>query len=269
MTISLQQAADRAGVHYQTAYRWVREGKLAAAKIGGSYVVSTADVDALTGSRRTPQPVPAVISVRDWSQQASRFYDALVAGDERAAGHIVSRLHTGGIDVIDLLDGVVVPALKRIGDGWHAGLVSIAAEHRATAICERLLADISRESAGRPRGTVVVTTPPGDRHAVPALMAAAVLRERHWRVHHLGADMPAWDLADFAHDLDADLVVLSVTSTALADAARDTAEVLTARGLRVLLGRPGATLRQLLEAAGRGYLRRGPRGHDGPTSRLT
>jgi MerR family transcriptional regulator, light-induced transcriptional regulator len=35
--IELAEAADRLGVHYQTAYRWVREGRLPAVRVRGRY----------------------------------------------------------------------------------------------------------------------------------------------------------------------------------------------------------------------------------------
>ena len=246
--MSLQEAADRVGVHYQTAYRWVREGTLPAVKVGGAYVVEPADIEALATARDSPRPAPAVIRIRDWNRQTERFYDALLTGDERTASGLVARLQAGGVGIVDVLERVMVPALRRLGEGWTGGAVSIAEEHRGTAICERLLGSTSRV-AGRPRGVVVVTTPAGDRHGLPALMAAAALRERHWRVHHLGADMPVEDLADFAHNLGADLCVVSLTHPPAAAAAAEAAKVLTRRGLRVLLGRPGATLNELLTAA--------------------
>ena len=42
--LELQSAADALGVHYQTAYRWVRSGRLPAQLTGGKYLVSAHDV---------------------------------------------------------------------------------------------------------------------------------------------------------------------------------------------------------------------------------
>ena len=44
-SMTLQEAADALGVHYMTAYRYVRLGLLHAEKIGGSWRVETADLD--------------------------------------------------------------------------------------------------------------------------------------------------------------------------------------------------------------------------------
>ena len=56
----------------------------------------------------------------------------------------------------------------QVGANWAAGSLSIAEEHRASAICERLLAIRSQQPPGRPRGTAVAATPPGERHGLPA-----------------------------------------------------------------------------------------------------
>jgi excisionase family DNA binding protein len=41
--MDLREAAGALGVHYQTAYGWVRQGVLPARKVGRGYEVSEAD----------------------------------------------------------------------------------------------------------------------------------------------------------------------------------------------------------------------------------
>ena len=55
-----------------------------------------------------------------------------------------------------------------------------------------------------------MTTPPAERHGLPALMAAACLREDHWLVHHLAVDLPVAEVIGLALEVGADLVVLSI-----------------------------------------------------------
>ncbi len=62
----------------------------------------------------------------------------------------------------------------------------------------------------------MVATPPGERHGLPALMAAACLREDHWFVHHLASDLPVAEVTGMACATGADLVVLSSSTTASA-----------------------------------------------------
>lgn len=245
----LQEAADLLGVHYQTAYGWVRDGQLPARKIRRGYEVTEAAVRAMAQQRQRGSEPAAEIKVRDWQAQADRLYGAIVSGEETRARRSIDRL-AGHVTVIDLCDRVIAPALRRIGEDWAAGRVSIAVEHRASAICERLLATHATQPAGRPRGTAVVTTPPGERHGTPALMAAACLREGRWHVHHLSADLPADEIGRFAAAVGADLVVLSTTTRAGAVSADESVPSVRAAvpGAAVLVGHAGdslATLRKM------------------------
>jgi len=246
----LQEAADLLGVHYQTAYAWVRDGQLPARKISRGYEVSGADVAALARRRQRGREPVAQIKVRDWPAQADRLYAAIIGGEETMARRALDRL-AGHVSVTDLCDRVIAPALRRIGDDWAGGEVSIAVEHRATAICERLLAARASPPAGRPRGTAVVTTPPGERHGLPALMAAACLREARWHVHHLSADLPADEIGRLAAEVGAGLVVLSTATGAGAAIADETARAVRTAvpGAVVLVGHPGDSLEHLRQLA--------------------
>jgi excisionase family DNA binding protein len=61
--VNLKTAARRLGVHYQTAYRWVRSGQLVAVKVGSGYEISDAAVDRFQAQRaaveRAPEPLAA------------------------------------------------------------------------------------------------------------------------------------------------------------------------------------------------------------------
>jgi excisionase family DNA binding protein len=248
--MQLREAADVLGVHYQTAYGWVRQGTLPARKTPHGYEVSETDVTALAEHRALGAAPRPQIQVRDWEAQADRLYAAIVAGDETDARQVFARL-ARGVPLTDLCELLIGPALHRIGADWAAGELTIATEHRASAICERLIAAPAHQQQGRPRGTAVTATPPGERHGLPALMATACLREDHWLVHHLASDLPVAEVTQLALDTRARLVVLSAGTTESARHARRAAkEIRTAApGLRVLAGRPGDTLGRLRELA--------------------
>ncbi len=248
--MQLRDAAEHLGVHYQTAYAWVRQGVLPARKTGRGYDVSEGDVNALAARRASGTAPRPTIRVRDWPAQAARLYAAVIAGDETMARHVFARL-ARGVPLTELCERVITPALYKIGEEWAAGQVTIAAEHRASAICERLIAARTHQPQGRPRGVAVVTTPPGERHGLPALMATACLREDRWLVHHLAADLPVAEVTALAVQANAGLVVLSSATTGSAAAGREEADEITraAPRLHVLAGRPGDTLSQLRQLA--------------------
>ncbi len=253
-TIDLAVAADELGVHYQTAYKWVRSGVLPSSLVRGRYRLSADDVAALARRRERPAPRRTRRPRQGYDVMRERMFNALVNGDERAARSLTTALLQDGVSVTTLTEELLVPALTRIGDEWSAGRLPVSIEHRASATAERLLGENHPTPRGRRRGTVAVAGVEGDRHALPTLMAAIALREDNWNVHHLGADVPGDDLASFCEQEDPDLVVVSVTSASGRRRARRVASRLEALGMPVLVGRPGASLEELLTKA-RGVLR--------------
>jgi MerR family transcriptional regulator, light-induced transcriptional regulator len=246
VALDLAEAARELGVHYQTAYRWVREGALRGVKVGKSYRVERRDLDRFA-QRRERGVRPRPIQVRDWDHQVERLYAALRRGDERAAYELVDRLAGGGVSPVDLCDELLAPALHRIGEEWASGVNTVADEHRATAICERLLARLPTRRT-RVRGTAVVAAPAGEHHALPAHMAAIALRYDGWRVHDLSTDVPSGDLAAFLRRERPELLVLSTTMpnpdpTATVHRAADEL------GIPVLIGGPGRRLAELVSVA--------------------
>jgi excisionase family DNA binding protein len=248
-TIDLQTAARQLGVHYQTAYRWVRSGELRATMVMGSYRLEP-DVVARFSARRARPVRPRTRRPRTGLAMLSqRLYGHLVAGEEPQAGRLIGGLAETGVTVTAIAQDVLVPALRHIGEEWRAGRVDISAEHRASAIVERILAGHYPKPRGRRRGTAAVAALSGDRHALPTTLAAICLREDNWLVHHLGADLPTDELMRFCHRQHIDLVVLTVTVIELRAAATRTAEQLHALGLRALVGGPGRSLDELQHLA--------------------
>lgn len=207
-TISLQDAAERLGVHYMTVYRYVRLGRLPARKVGGVWEVDVADLSGLRrGLDRNLKPRrPAA-----WTK---RLEARLVAGDEAGAWGVVESALASGSDPAEIYTKVLGPALRSVGDRWAEGKLTVAEEHLASAVALRLIGRLGPRFArpGRPRGRVIVATPPGDRHALPGAMLADLLRGTGFEVTDLGADVPAEELAG-AIAVSDELVAVCVAAT--------------------------------------------------------
>lgn len=112
----------------------------------------------------------------------------------------------------DLLTGVLLPLLKRVGEDWHAGRGSVAQEHFVSTCVRSVLGTVLRSHAQR-EGTrrLLFCTPAGERHELGTLGAALLAAASGFGVLYLGTDMPASDLASSAAAAGADVVVLGVT----------------------------------------------------------
>ncbi len=58
--MNLKEAANELGVHYQTAYKWVRAGSLRAVRIGGRYDISEAALERFEATRRAAVTLSAI-----------------------------------------------------------------------------------------------------------------------------------------------------------------------------------------------------------------
>ena len=243
-TLDLRSAASEIGVHYQTAYGWVRNGRLKAEMVNGQYMIARLDLDALVNQRRLPT-APKPPSSQRLAHSADRMHEALLTGDEPSARRTALTLVKEGSSIADLIQRAIVPALVRIGQAWHEGQLTIWVEHRASAIVERILGELSPNPKGRRRGTAVVAAVSGDHHSLPTSMAAATLREDNWRVEHLGADVPPVELVDFCSHHQVTVVVITATNPETIPLAHKTAVDLRAAGTAAIVGGPGRTLAEL------------------------
>ena len=211
-SITLTEAAEQLGVHYMTAYKYVRTGRLAATKVGGGWRISR---DALEEFVSTPATRTSGERV-DWS---SRLRARLTAGDEAGSWNVIEASMASGLAPMSVYLDVLAPALAAIGAAWANGEVSIAEEHRATAVTNRLIGRLGPQFSrpGQTRGTIVIGAVAGDQHAVPIAMAADLLRGRGFTVIDLGANTPAETFVDAANTADRLLAVGISSSTAGVD----------------------------------------------------
>lgn len=244
--LDLDEVAEEVGVHYQTVYRWVRAGKLPADVVDGRYRVMRHDLAAFIDARRAPKR-PRPPGTARMKRAAETMHTALSTGDESGARDLAGALVAEHTSIADLVQDVLVPPLRRIGQDWHDGKVSIWVEHRASAITERILGEVAPRPRGRRRGNVMVAAVSGDRHSLATTMAAVALRDNNWWVHHLGADMPPDELVRFCDEHDIDVAVLTVVNAECADLADATAARIRKSGTRVVVGGPGRTLHELVQ----------------------
>jgi MerR family transcriptional regulator, light-induced transcriptional regulator len=194
-SLTLQHAADALGVHYMTAYRYVRTGRLPAFKTGVEWRVKVEDLAVLKvgpqTDRRGQRP-------RRWAvdQTAAR----LIAGDEPGVWALVETALTSGAQPAEIHLDLLAPALRSVGDRWASGQLSVAEEHRASVVAQRVVGRLGPMFArrGRRRGTVVIGAPPGEWHALPGAILADELRAARFEVVDLGANTPAVSFAEAA-----------------------------------------------------------------------
>lgn len=180
---------------------------------GGHRIASIArlDLDALTAlSRDVQASAPVTASSHGADAVVPEILEAVVRLDGAAIDHALRRAAMS-LGTEAWIETVVGPTLELVGERWHDGTISPAHEHLATAAVRDVMSWVVR-SFGTPADApaILVATPAGELHELGAMMAAVVAAEAGWRVHYLGPDVPAEDLAAAAGQLDAQAIALSV-----------------------------------------------------------
>jgi excisionase family DNA binding protein len=206
--MTLQEAAAHLDLHYMTVYRYVRLGRLPATRQGTGWLVRTADVERL---RAAPPRRPRGITRATLDGLAER----MLAGDNAGAWWLIENRLAGGAEPTLVMTDLIVPVLRSIGDRWASGELSVADEHRASAVAQRLVGRLGLQfgTRGKTRGTVALAAPAGDFHTLPVAIAADLLRWRGLDVLELGGNTPAEALGDCVIGVERLLAVGIVATT--------------------------------------------------------
>ncbi|GAA3931220.1 cobalamin B12-binding domain-containing protein [Actinomadura viridis] len=176
---------------------------------------------------------------------AEKLWEAALAGDEYAAVDAALGALDGGLDPEELLLDVLAPVQARVGREWAANRISVAQEHTATAVNERVVAALAHHPnvrgrhgapAGERPGRIAVACIDGEWHAFPARILSEVLRLRGWQVDYLGAQVPTQHLISHLHRTGAEVVALSSSIATRLPAAHAAITACQATGTPVLVG---------------------------------
>lgn len=135
--MNLKTAARRLGVHYQTAYRWVRSGQLVAVKVGAGYEISDAALARFQAQRAALErvPEPEAAPPRPRAGMTSRdaaltVLDRMVDAVSVDASPVIARVARLAADVLG--DAVIVTMRSDEGD---LRIVQTAHPDPVTEVC--------------------------------------------------------------------------------------------------------------------------------------
>jgi len=251
---AVKPARDARGRLYSAA-DVARLRRLTQALAAGHSIGRVASLSDARLQRLTAESAPAAsMSVVGTAFDSSRLRRALARLDSSAIEQELSRLATV-LAPIELVQGVLLPSLRVVGDEWHTSTGGISREHLMSATAGHLLGSFLRlHSTDAATTRLLFATPSHERHELGLLAAAMLAAARGLRVTYLGADLPAREIVHAARASAANVVVVGVT---MDDRHRTTGRQLLsiARGLSANVefwaGGPGARRHaQLLDRRG-------------------
>jgi methanogenic corrinoid protein MtbC1 len=173
---------------------------------------------------------------------AVRYLLKLLEGDRRTASQLVLDEMEQIEDVRQIYLDVLLPVQKELGRMWMTNEISLAEEHFASQATRTLMAQLLFHADFRPaNGKTAILAAVAGNHVDMGLQVVADFFEMDgWRTIHLGANVPAADLAQAADCFQADLVGLSVALVTQLETLKATIQAVrnTERGerLKILVG---------------------------------
>ncbi len=175
----------------------------------------------------------------DFPVLRDRLWHAVLDADEYAASAAVFAALDAGVDPEDVLLSVIAEVQRRVGAEWAANRITVAQEHAATAINDRVIAALAHHPRCRRdplAGRVTVACVDGEWHALPARLLGEVLRLRGWQVDFLGAQVPTPHLIAHIHQHGPVAVALSCSIPTRLPTAHAAITACQAAGVPVLAG---------------------------------
>lgn len=228
--LSSKEAARVLGVSEASVKRWADSGLLPMEKTaGGHRRFRPEDLAAVRRSgpsaaeaplhrKRVAFPTheaqaPSLAPLRVAALVEETFRTLLDGRDEELSALLVN-LHLDGHSVGRLADGFLCAAMRRVGDLWHAGQLSVAQEHVATRTAvvalQRLQASL-QGTTGDENMRALCCSVEDDFHELPLRLAALTLEAAGLAVFNLGLSTPFSALAEAVHRFRPELVCVSST----------------------------------------------------------
>ncbi|HWS99319.1 MAG TPA: B12-binding domain-containing protein [Pyrinomonadaceae bacterium] len=225
--LTSKQAARLLGVSEASVKRWADSGLLPMEKTAGGHrrfrpedvaVVRRAGLgekESPLSEKRSAARLAARANIKPGgeTQLVEETFRALMDGHDEELSALLVNLHLHGQTVAAIADGFLCPAMRRVGDLWHAGELSVGQEHVATRTAATALAQLQSvlDAHEGERARALCCAVEDDFHELPVRMAALTLEAGGMEVFNLGMSTPFSALEEVVKRFRPDLVCVSST----------------------------------------------------------
>lgn len=160
---------------------------------------------------------------------AGRIRTAVLQGRGDPVGEGVRELLASGSDPLDLINGVLIPALDEVGERFEKGtffLPQLMASAEAAKVGFNAIRQASRGGDVPAKGVIALCTVKGDIHDIGKNIVKMLLENYGYEVHDLGRDVEPQALVDEVVAGHIELAGLSALMTTTVPAMSDTIALL-------------------------------------------
>ncbi len=221
--LTTKEVARLCRVSDATVKRWSEAGFLQAERTSGGHrrfrpeEVARFQRDQVLGLKQThgDDSIISAASRRRANKNHSDcvLFRSLIVGCEEAAANILVNAYLNGKSLTKIFDDLLCPAMRRIGELWFAGEISITQEHLATRAALNAIYKL-RNALPVPRmsgALAMCCSLEGDFHELPTYLAQISIENEGLEVVNFGANTPLYSLGDEVLQYLPALVCISVT----------------------------------------------------------
>jgi methanogenic corrinoid protein MtbC1 len=175
------------------------------------------------------------------------FFAALIGGEPEEVSALLVKAYLEGMSLASICDHLLGGAMRKIGDLWQQGELTVAQEHLATRAALSALQTLDKVSSESEANNLLVVCCgiEDDFHELPVRCAELILKHAGWEVLNLGANTPFYALTEMVTRLHPRLACVGSTIFGNLDrAVREFAELRAAAarvGTAIVLGGAGFT----------------------------
>ena len=239
---------DKNSLAYMDAYRDYVPPTAGGAGAGGG--AGTAGASGAASAKSTVAAPSGDATAADIASKlgdgAASLYTAVVRGLSAQGTELTKSLLTT-MDSMEIVNGVLIPALDTVGAGFESGKVFLPQLILSASVVQGAFAEIKehmRRSGGETvsKGTIVLATVKGDIHDIGKNIVKVLLENYGFTVVDLGRDVEISAVVEAAKRTGTPLVGLSALMTTTLPSMKDTITALREAGLpcKVVVG--GAVL---------------------------
>lgn len=221
--LTTREVARLCRVSDATVKRWEQAGCLKSERTNGGHRRFRAEEVARfqrrnnIGLKRSSGDEP-VLTVNARPRTESRvempsLFNLLIAGREEEAAEVFIGSFLRGQSLAKIFDEVLCPAMKRVGELWAVGDLSIAQEHLATRAALNAVYKLRAVlPVAQTMGAVAVCCSlEGDLHELPVHLAQLIFEYEGFEVINFGANMPLYSLTEEVGNYAPSVICISVT----------------------------------------------------------
>lgn len=141
------------------------------------------------------------------------YLQSLLSGNHSSCHTLVRQVLDSDLSIRDIYVHLFQRSLYEVGELWEKNKISVATEHLATAITERMMAEAYPYlfSQSHKDKSAVVACPTEEHHQIGAQMVADIFELNGWNGYFLGSNTPQNDLLKMIDEKNPDVLALSMS----------------------------------------------------------